>query len=752
MNKYKPLLKLIWNRKKEISKYLKIYGIKGSIHLLRSRTPIISNRFTTSQEIPNVQVLFVTADTTSPSHEYRVLNPIRMLSRLGVTSSWVGLQEAKIHRKLPIDVEKVIFWRIAISPEEILWISDAQNRGIQLIYDTDDLIFERQHYTKDLVPGLSNVPKNVADFLTGEAITLQEKLIRICDFGIGSTQGIVDGFARLGLTGIVIPNMPTDNQSKFAQGFLTKNQSSKMIVLGYSSGTKTHQKDFEQIKDVIWLLLRKHKNTQLLIIGEEPFDKAEVPGDLRNQIKVRPLVPHEKLLSEIGKFDINLAPVDTNTEFSRAKSAIRYIHAGILGIPTIASTTPPFLQEIQDGENGFLPENTEDWQVMIEKLLNDKYLRKKMGQQARSEIENKYGNQNGTKYWQNFMNQKSKIRTEIIGNPPQQDVVFVVPGLPVASGGTRMIFVIAQGLAKRGMSVGLSFPFASVKLEKSEYKLDGLKLVNDVYEIENYKYVISNHYNTIPVALQNAHKDSKIFNLVQDYEAMFFPMGEEYLEVLKNFLSTELVTVSLGQWNADILTRFHSLRPEHIFDLPLDTELFSCKSDSVPDLDLLVHIKSEAPRRLSNLALNVIRHLRTLPGGETLNIATYGHIEKIDSNKQLQLETLGVVQREKLPQLYRRARVGLAFSPTNTSLLGLEMNLCGVDVIDIQTPFSDKTYLNHEGIHQIPNNINMISGAVLKFINLQKNYPGRRNIISAETVSSYPTEAELIKKFISIFK
>jgi glycosyltransferase involved in cell wall biosynthesis len=61
-----------------------------------------------------------------------------------------------------------------------------------------------------------------------------------------------------------------------------------------------------------------------------------------------------------------------------------------LGIPTLATAIGANYRVIQDGENGFLIKDEQDWKNKILRLANDETLRIKIGQQARIEVENKF--------------------------------------------------------------------------------------------------------------------------------------------------------------------------------------------------------------------------------------------------------------------------------------------------------------------------------------------------------------------------
>ncbi|MBN1777968.1 MAG: glycosyltransferase [Clostridiales bacterium] len=83
------------------------------------------------------------------------------------------------------------------------------------------------------------------------------------------------------------------------------------------------------------------------------------------------LIPHlsytdfKKFLRN-GHFDIGLAPVIEDDDFSKYKYFNKYMEYSAAGIPGIYSNCPPYTFVIKDGYNGFLSNNTTgDWQQAI---------------------------------------------------------------------------------------------------------------------------------------------------------------------------------------------------------------------------------------------------------------------------------------------------------------------------------------------------------------------------------------------------
>ena len=90
------------------------------------------------------------------------------------------------------------------------------------------------------------------------------------------------------------------------------------------------------------------------------------------------------------KFDIGVAPLE-KSNFTQYKSNIKWQEYSLMGIPTIASNTPPYSDSIKHGKNGYLVENTmEDWYNAFKLMIENESLRRKIGEKAKEEVINNW--------------------------------------------------------------------------------------------------------------------------------------------------------------------------------------------------------------------------------------------------------------------------------------------------------------------------------------------------------------------------
>lgn len=92
----------------------------------------------------------------------------------------------------------------------------------------------------------------------------------------------------------------------------------------------------------------------------------------------------------MANVDINIAPLEIGNPFCESKSELKFFEAGIVGVPTVAAATAPFVEAIADGIDGFVANGTEQWIAKLEKLILDENLRKEIGAKAREKAISRY--------------------------------------------------------------------------------------------------------------------------------------------------------------------------------------------------------------------------------------------------------------------------------------------------------------------------------------------------------------------------
>jgi glycosyltransferase involved in cell wall biosynthesis len=155
-------------------------------------------------------------------------------------------------------------------------------------------------------------------------------------------------------------------------------------VIGYASGTPTHDQDFALIKPALRSILQRNPDVELWLVGH--LDPGENWGEVGDRIKKVNLVPWRNLPGIQAGFDINLAPLQVDNPFGQSKSEVKYIEAALLRVPTVASPSDSYQFAIRDGHNGCLRSSPQEWEECIEKLHDDHALRAELGSHAYQDV------------------------------------------------------------------------------------------------------------------------------------------------------------------------------------------------------------------------------------------------------------------------------------------------------------------------------------------------------------------------------
>jgi glycosyltransferase involved in cell wall biosynthesis len=255
------------------------------------------------------------------------------------------------------------------------------NQGA-VLFDTDDLIFDQAAFNWIDSPDFSDP---IREKMYREHLDLQRKSLELADAVLVSTGYLAQQVNRLGK-----PVWVHRNGFSLELGALSESAwrqrriNPERVVIGYASGTPTHNRDFALIQPVLKSILSRFPQAELWLLGlVEP--KSEW-GSVASQIRTLPLVPWRALPAVLAQLDINLAPLVEDNPFSQSKSEIKYMEAGLVGVATIASPTDAFRFAIQTGQNGLLASSQEQWSAALAGLIENSTLRHSIGETARQTI------------------------------------------------------------------------------------------------------------------------------------------------------------------------------------------------------------------------------------------------------------------------------------------------------------------------------------------------------------------------------
>jgi glycosyltransferase involved in cell wall biosynthesis len=685
-------------------KYIQRYGMKstiakailvaraGGLAYFDTKSQIVYSSSIFQNILPNV--LLVSNDLRSPSHDYRVLNISQSFWELGVPNLVVTSDDILSLESLPKSIDLIYFWRTSLDLEKCKWWNESRESGIKIAYDSDDLTFETSTYNFENVHALSLIPRNEAEFLVEVIAKRQEDQVRNSDLGIAGTPELRNAYSRLNMDSIVIPIvlprwMQSQGEKIFKLRKFHENKAGLRIV--YCSGSRSHGLDFESCADGVFNFLRKNPSATLTLQGAAPIDKKEVPHDIQGQVAFYPMVSHRELLPYLAKFHVQLAPLEMGNNFVSAKSATKFMQGGIIGVPTIASPTEPFAQAIESGINGFLASNAKEWEAALEQLADPNNL-SRIAEKAYESVLTSH-------CLDSIKPEVLKLREISLSKEPRTPIVkeikkvttltWLLPNLVSGSGGHRNVFRLANLL--QGSEFNCQIYFYSESRNAKEllenitlnYGFANFSVTDQLSELRAADVLIGVHNSSIPFIKRVASSKSKIAYLVQDFEPWFNPMSDSYLDALSTYFEDDISIFTSGAWMARKIEETTGKIVPH-FDFPVDKEIYRNRPEVRRD-GILFFAKQDTPRRLYEVGKRLIVEIcKAVP--ET-KVEYYGAVNSNDQG--LPGINVGLLPTlDDLANKYRGAKIGIAFSPTNPSLVPYEMMACGLPVIDIDIPGS----------------------------------------------------------------
>jgi len=241
----------------------------------------------------------------------------------------------------------------------------ANELGKTTVYDIDDDVFN--------IPPTNQAYETWVD---PERRAGAKEAIRLASVVTTTTPHLARELRQLNPNVRVLPNMlPSEYWN------VERPDNGDKVIVGWA-GSGSRSADLGMIRTVIPNLLDRYPQMEFHVTGD---DNAEAFAP-HPRIRVLDGVQIEQLADLVAPFDIGLAPI-RDTKFNLAKSDLKFLEYGILGIPTVASWLEPYMHSIRPGENGMLAKSDKDWLKLLSKLIEDVGLRKRMGAAAKAYAE-----------------------------------------------------------------------------------------------------------------------------------------------------------------------------------------------------------------------------------------------------------------------------------------------------------------------------------------------------------------------------
>jgi O-antigen biosynthesis protein len=583
-----------------------------------------------------------------------------------------------------------ILHRVPFGPDVERFLERAEKLGKPVVFDTDDLVFEPA--LLEHVAALERMPDDERELFVEGVERFRATLVR-CGAVVVSTSSLAEHVRELHDRVVVAYNVAGMAMVTRAERVLALQgdggRRSTPVRIAYMSGTPTHDRDFREATEAVLRVLELRPETRFLAVGPLALDPRFTRFGER--VERLPLQSFTRLTEVLADVDVNLAPLERDNPFTEAKSCVKYVEAGLLGVPTIASPRRDFVRAIAPGRNGLLADTPEEWEESLLRLVDDGALRRRLGAAAREDVlERHTARARAPSYYASIAD---------LVSPEDDDRPLTINWLvfsPVGqkSGGDRNIFRIKDHLAGKGHHQRIYVDpvvhlAGKTKKEILEYLEEAFgplqaELCIGHDEIAPADVTIATHW---PTAYRVAAHDGSLFKayFVQDFEPDFYDRDDARHGEADRSYTLPLRHVCLGRHLADRLTR-HTDIPAETVDFALDDafQMATHPAERGDTVRVLFFARPALRRRGYQLGVDALRIVKEQrPDAE---IVFFGSTTSELGEVPFEYTNLGVIEARDVAREMDASHILLTLSLTNISNVPFEGMACGCAVVDVDLP------------------------------------------------------------------
>jgi glycosyltransferase involved in cell wall biosynthesis len=693
-------------------------------------------------------ILFLIGCWLGESKRYRVYNLAAALEARGYHCLVHDFFRVRDIMALGIVPRVAVFFRAPYDPNAgvVEAVDYFRWNQVLTVFDVDDYVFE-----PELVSSIAAIAhySQSEQFAYRWGVRAYRSMMFCCDITTASTDFLAARMRDLGRQSATIINSLNPEQIELAEKLVKEPFLQRDTVrIGYYSGSNTHQRDFLICATALQETMRRHPEVHLRLVGLLDLDETWLP--FADRIDRSGFMEPLRMLADVRGCDINLAPLEEGNPFCEGKSELKFFEAAVVGVPTLASRTAPFRAAIEDGVNGFLATGPEEWQAHLERLVSSPELRRAVGDAARTTALERFSpdvaarmalDAYGLESWAESAPRSPRNTHPTIG--------WILPNIIIGGGGHRNILRAAYHLEQFGYDV---------RIYVHETKLSAASLRQQVRRhfypfagpvrpftgaVDGEDVLMATHWSTVALAESVSHDVGQIMYFVQDFEPAFYPMGSDYIKA-ENTYRKGLYAICSGPWCSRILRSRYGMEAD-FFRFPIDREIYHAKVGDTRLNRIVFFAKPEMPRRCFAIGVDVLRIVNRLrPDIEIVFFgSTSAEARDIDFpvTHAMVLPTLS-----DLAKLYASAKIGMAFSTTNPSLVPYEMMACGTPVVDMDLPDAEVNYGESKDIALLAGPApDDMAEQIIALIDDEAEW-SLRSKAGLEFVAELPTEEEMARR------
>ncbi|HDR14864.1 MAG TPA: glycosyltransferase [Desulfobacteraceae bacterium] len=218
----------------------------------------------------------------------------------------------------------------------------------RIVYDMDDQIFDRSEIEDWRIPGIADHPEQYLECMqhADQFLVSTKELRRRLEMVFKKPVHVLHNL------------LSAEQVSLSRQAAAEKEHAGDEFIIGYASGSATHDRDLAQALDGIARFLADVPEAGFHCIGD-----VDLPASFMNahgsRVTIQPKVDWRDLPRILAGFHVQIIPLE-DCSFNRYKSQIRFLESAAVGVPVLASAVGEQAQTIIHGYTGCLCPNTEE--------------------------------------------------------------------------------------------------------------------------------------------------------------------------------------------------------------------------------------------------------------------------------------------------------------------------------------------------------------------------------------------------------
>lgn len=354
--------------------------------LSHSGQKIMNKTFSNPQK-SEIRILVVHAlSENDPPYFFRVENPAYYMKKMGAGVDIVSLDDVPSSSQ---QYDLIYLSRTPYTEKLGILIKDAKHRRKTCVLDVDDLVFH-----SDFIDHFYFLNKKSSSFSVYKDLLANiERTFHLVDILLGSTPAIASIAQKHRKTSLYFRNMLRQSKLQMYNKIYEDRASFKEPIIGYFSGSDTHDKDFEMIQPILEQLFSTHPNVKLLVMGF--VQSSSFFEKFSERIILQEFDSYDTYLRSLQRCKVVVIPNAEINEFTQCKSSIKFLEAAAVGTPVISSPIYEMLFSIDHGATSWIAKGKNDWVKYIEIALSGEHA-EYIGENARKHVFERFSNKSET--------------------------------------------------------------------------------------------------------------------------------------------------------------------------------------------------------------------------------------------------------------------------------------------------------------------------------------------------------------------